>query len=78
MIVSNNENGASGYGNLFTVFSVCQTNDWWIDTGANIHVCVDISLFSSYQVMMSTHASILVDNVGPPSVEVCRTTANFT
>ena len=49
MIVSNNESGASGYGNLFTVFSVSQSTDWWIDTGANIHVCADISLFSSYQ-----------------------------
>ena len=26
---------------------------------------------------MSTHASILVDYVGPPSAEVCRTAANF-
>ena len=23
---------------------------WWMDTGANIHVCADASLFSSYQV----------------------------
>ena len=27
--------------------------------------------------LMSTHASILVDSVGPPSAEVCRTTASF-
>jgi hypothetical protein len=27
--------------------------------------------------MMSTHASILVDSVGPPSAEVCTTTASF-
>jgi hypothetical protein len=26
---------------------------------------------------MSTHASILVDSVGPPSVEVCITTTSF-
>jgi hypothetical protein len=26
---------------------------------------------------MSTHASFLVDSVGPPSVEVCRTAASF-
>jgi hypothetical protein len=26
---------------------------------------------------MSTHASILVDSVGTPSVEVCRTAASF-
>jgi hypothetical protein len=28
---------------------VCQSPEWWDDTGANIHVCADISLFSSYQ-----------------------------
>jgi len=27
--------------------------------------------------LMSTHASTLVDYVGPPSAEVCRTAANF-
>ena len=27
--------------------------------------------------VMSTHASILVDSVGPPSAEVCRTVASF-
>jgi hypothetical protein len=27
--------------------------------------------------VMSTHASVLVDSVGPPSVEVCRAAANF-
>jgi hypothetical protein len=26
---------------------------------------------------MSTHASILVDSVGPPSAEVCRAAASF-
>ena len=37
-----------GYGNyLPSVFSVFQSNDWGIDTGANIHVCTDISMFSS-------------------------------
>jgi hypothetical protein len=27
--------------------------------------------------LMSMNASILVDSVGPPSAEVCRTAANF-
>jgi hypothetical protein len=45
------DRGTSEYGNLLpTVLSVCHTLDWWIDAGANIHVCADISLFSSYQV----------------------------
>jgi hypothetical protein len=26
---------------------------------------------------MSTHASVLVDSVGPPSAEVCRTAPSF-
>ena len=50
MVISD-AGGTSGYGNyLPTVLSVCQSPEWWIDTGANIHVCADISLFSSYQV----------------------------
>jgi hypothetical protein len=39
-----------GYDNhLPTVLSVCHSPEWWADTGANIYVCADISLFSSYQ-----------------------------
>jgi hypothetical protein len=30
-----------------------------------------------YASLMSTHASVLVDSVGPPSAEVCRTAASF-
>ena len=45
-----NPNGGSRYGNLPSIFSTCQSNDWWIDIGVNIHVCTDISTFSSYQV----------------------------
>ena len=66
MIVGNNENGASGYGNLFTVFSVFQPNDWWVDTGAGVHVCADISLFTSYQV--TGHRSVLIGNGTSASV----------
>jgi NO-binding membrane sensor protein with MHYT domain len=50
MVVSETTEGTSGYGNLLpTVLSVCQSPEWWAYTSANIHVCVDISLFSSYQ-----------------------------
>jgi hypothetical protein len=31
----------------------------------------------AFVILMSTHASVLVDSVGPPSAEVCRTTASF-
>jgi hypothetical protein len=30
-------------------FSVFQSTSWWLDTGANIHVCSDATLFFSYQ-----------------------------
>jgi len=43
LVVSEAEGGTSGYGNYFPA------PEWWKDTGANIHVCADISLFSSYQ-----------------------------
>jgi hypothetical protein len=32
---------------------------------------------SCNELLMSTNASILVDSVGPPSAEVCRTAASF-
>ena len=42
--------GTSGYSNsLPTILSVFCSPEWWVDTGANIHVCSDASLFSSYQ-----------------------------
>jgi hypothetical protein len=60
MVVSEG-GGASGYGNFLpTILSVCSSPEWWIDTGANIHVCADISMFSSYQVGGTT--SLLTGN----------------
>ena len=45
------EDGTSGYGNSLTfVLPVCNSHEWRMDSGANIHVCADVSLFSSYQV----------------------------
>ena len=61
----------SGYGNLLhTILLVFHSPDWWVDTVANIHVCVDISLFSSYQVgqtsslLMGNGARVAVCGVG--------------
>jgi hypothetical protein len=35
------------------------------------------STLRKYNTMMSTHTSVLVDSVGPPSAEVCRAAASF-
>ena len=59
-VTLSNNDAASGYGNLFAILSVCQSTNWWIDTGANIHVCADVSLFSSYQV--ARDCSVLMGN----------------
>jgi hypothetical protein len=50
MVVSSSGDEISGYGNLPYVLSVFQSTTWWLDSGANVHVCSDASLFSSYQV----------------------------
>jgi hypothetical protein len=67
----------SRYGNILpTVLSVCHSPEWWIDTGANIHVCADISLFSSYQVggtgslLMGNGSHVCVLGVGLVSLKL--------
>ena len=49
-----------GYSNLSIVLSVFQSTSWWFDTSANVHVCADISLFSSYQAVQGS--SVLMGN----------------
>ena len=49
VVISETGGGTSGYGNsLPFVLSVCLSPEWWMDSGANIHVCADVSLFTSY------------------------------
>jgi hypothetical protein len=38
---------------------------------------LDVQKIGQERGLMSTHASVLVDSVGPPSAEVCRTAASF-
>jgi hypothetical protein len=66
MVVSSSVGGTSEYGNLPYILSVFQSTTWWLDSGANVHVCSDASLFSSYQV---THdSSVLMGNGSHASV----------
>jgi hypothetical protein len=55
-----------GYGNLPFIFSVFQPPSWWLDTSANVHVCSDINLFSSYQ--SARDSSVLMGNGSHASV----------
>jgi hypothetical protein len=66
MVVSSSGGGTSGYGNLPYVLSVFQSTIWWLDSGANIHVCSDALLFSSYQV--ARDSSVLMGNGSHASV----------
>jgi predicted RNA-binding protein YlxR (DUF448 family) len=51
MVTTDTEGGTSGYGNyLPTILSVCNSLEWWMDSGANIHICANVSLFVSYHV----------------------------
>jgi hypothetical protein len=58
--------GDAGYGNLLTVLLVLQSASWWIDTGAIVNVCSDISMFSSYQV--TRDSSVLMGNGSHASI----------
>jgi hypothetical protein len=66
MVASNSGGGTSVYGNLSYVLSVFQSITWWLDSGANVHVCSDALLFSSYQVTQDS--SVLMENGSHASV----------
>jgi hypothetical protein len=51
------EAGGSGYVPEFLL--ACQSTDWWLDTGANVHVCSNLNLFSSYQATDSVMPNFL-------------------
>jgi hypothetical protein len=40
---------AGNFGYVPQILLACQSTDWWLGTGANVHVCSDLNLFSSYQ-----------------------------
>jgi hypothetical protein len=50
VVISETRRETSGYGNsLPFVLLVYLSPEWWMDSGANIHVCANVSLFTSYQ-----------------------------
>jgi hypothetical protein len=49
-----------GYDNLPFIFLVFQSPSWWIDISANVHVCSNINMFYSYQIIRVS--SILMGN----------------
>jgi hypothetical protein len=59
-------NADDGYSSLPTALLVFQSPSWWLDTGANIHMCADVSLFSSYQLLQGS--SVLMGNGSHASV----------
>jgi hypothetical protein len=69
VIASNEED--KGYGNLPFIFSVFQSPSWGLDTGANVHMCSVINLFSSYQ--GAWDSSVLMGNESHASVHATGT-----
>jgi hypothetical protein len=71
VFISDIEMKDAGYGIFPTILSVCHSPDWWIDTGANVHVCSNISMFSSYQAVRTS--SVRMGNGLHASVRGVRT-----
>jgi hypothetical protein len=59
------------------VNSVTSSSDWWLDSGANIHVCNDCSWFSTYQESCRGSISLADDStnqiLGSGSIELTMT-----
>jgi hypothetical protein len=66
MVVSSSGGVTSEYCNLPYVLSVFQSTTWWLDSGVNIHVCSDASVFSSYQV--TRDSSLMMGNGSHASI----------
>jgi hypothetical protein len=66
MVVSSSGDRISGYSNLPYVLSVFQSITWRLDSGANIYLCSDASLFSSCQV--TQNSSVMMGNGSHASV----------
>ena len=60
VVIGDTDMKDAGYGKFPTVLSVCHSPEWWIDTGANVHICADFSMFNSYQATRTS--SVLMGN----------------
>ena len=54
VVIGGSEQASGSTGGLYVsfnpqVFIIYEPNEWILDTGANVHVCADKSLFVSYQ-----------------------------
>jgi hypothetical protein len=58
---------ARGSGYEPKILLACQSTDWWLDTRANIHICSNLNLFSTYHVANS--CSILMGNGSRATVQ---------
>jgi hypothetical protein len=61
---------ARGSGYEPEILLACQSTNWWLDTGANIHVCSDLNLISTYQV--ANGCSVLMGNGSRAAVQGVR------
>ena len=41
---------------------VSNTNDWWYDSGATIHICNDKNQFKNYEVAAQGHEVLIANN----------------
>jgi hypothetical protein len=61
-------------------FSVFQSTSWWLDISANVHICSDATLFSSYQtardstLMMGNGSHATVRGVGTVDLKLTSET----
>jgi hypothetical protein len=51
---------------VFLLLSVFQSPSCWLDTGDTIHVCADVSLFYSYQLLQGSF--VLIGNMSHASI----------
>jgi hypothetical protein len=65
-VVSSSGGGNSGCGDLSYILSLFQSTTSWLDSGSNVHVCSDASLFCFYQVTQD--ASVMMGNGSRASI----------